>query len=93
MSIYEIRVKGYLDQGWSSWFDGVTISYDGEGNTVLRGPLPRDTQRDTSKQTEKEKDVPLTSCQDEGKKKGKTEKEKRRSIVSGKKCAPSESGM
>jgi hypothetical protein len=39
MSIYEIRVKGYLDQGWSSWFDGVTISYDGEGNTVLRGPL------------------------------------------------------
>ena len=39
MSIYEIRVEGHLDTGWSSWFDGLTISYDGEDNTVLRGPL------------------------------------------------------
>jgi hypothetical protein len=29
--------------------------------------LPRDTQRDTSKRAEKRKYVPLTSCQDEGK--------------------------
>src|SRR6266487_6655467 len=29
--------------------------------------FPRDTQRDMSKQAEKEKDVPLTPCQDEGK--------------------------
>ena len=37
--IYEIRVKGQLDQQWSAWFQGLSISYDGEGNTVLRGPL------------------------------------------------------
>ena len=37
--IYEMRVKGQLDQHWSAWFEGLTISYDGEGNTVLRGPL------------------------------------------------------
>ena len=37
--IYKIRVKGQLDQQWSVWFEGLTISYDGEGNTVLRGPL------------------------------------------------------
>lgn len=37
--MYEIRVKGQLDQQWSVWFDGLSISYDGEGNTVLRGPL------------------------------------------------------
>ena len=36
---YEIRVKGQLDQQWSAWFEGLTISYDGEGNTILRGPL------------------------------------------------------
>ncbi len=36
---YEIRVQGHLDQRWSEWFDGLTISYDGDGNTVLRGPL------------------------------------------------------
>jgi hypothetical protein len=38
MSIYEIRVQGQLDQRWSAWFDGLTISYDGS-NTVLRGSL------------------------------------------------------
>lgn len=37
--VYEIRVKGQLDQHWSAWFEGLTISHDGQGNTVLRGPL------------------------------------------------------
>jgi hypothetical protein len=36
---YEIRVQGHLDQHWSEWFDGLTISYDTDDNTVLRGPL------------------------------------------------------
>ena len=36
---YEIRVQGHLDQCWSEWFDGLTISYDSDDNTVLRGPL------------------------------------------------------
>ena len=39
MPNYEIRVQGRLDQRWSSWFDGLTISYEGEDITVLRGPL------------------------------------------------------
>ena len=37
--MYEIRVKGQIDQQWSTWFEGLTIGYDGEGNTILRGPL------------------------------------------------------
>ena len=37
---YEIRLKGELDRQWSTWFDGLTISYDEEGNTLLRGSLP-----------------------------------------------------
>jgi hypothetical protein len=36
---YEIRVQGHLDQCWSEWFDGLTISYDTDDNTVLHGPL------------------------------------------------------
>ena len=36
---YEIRVQGHLDQRWSEWFDGLTISYDADDNTVLGGPL------------------------------------------------------
>ena len=39
MTIYEIRVQGHLDQRWSAWFDGLTMTYDADGNTVLRGPL------------------------------------------------------
>lgn len=39
MNWYEIRVQGRLDQQWSEWFEGLTISYDADDNTVLRGPL------------------------------------------------------
>jgi len=39
MAVYEFRVQGRLDQRWSSWFNGLTISYEDEGITVLRGPL------------------------------------------------------
>jgi hypothetical protein len=40
MNWYEIRVQGHLDQRWSEWFAGLTITYDADENTVLRGPLP-----------------------------------------------------
>ena len=36
---YEIRVQGQLEEQWSAWFAGLSISLDADGNTVLRGPL------------------------------------------------------
>lgn len=39
MSIYEIRIKGRLDQQWSAWFDGLAISYDSDETTLLCGYL------------------------------------------------------
>ncbi len=39
MAIYEIRVQGHLDQRWSTWCNGLAISYEGEDITVLRGWL------------------------------------------------------
>jgi hypothetical protein len=42
MIIYEIRVKGHLDQHWSSWFEGLAISSSEDGSTLLRGPLADD---------------------------------------------------
>jgi hypothetical protein len=39
MAIYEIRLQGYLDQHWSEWFNGLTITYDEEGTTLLSGDL------------------------------------------------------
>jgi hypothetical protein len=38
MDIYEIRVKGQLDQRWSDWFDGLSITHQ-DDCTILRGPL------------------------------------------------------
>jgi len=38
---YQITVKGYLDDSWSVWFDGLTITHDADGNTLLVG-LVRD---------------------------------------------------
>lgn len=34
---YEIRIQGRLEARWGSWFDGLTVTADGDGTTVLRG--------------------------------------------------------
>ena len=34
---YELRVEGHLDQHWSTWFDGLTVTLQDDGTTVLRG--------------------------------------------------------
>ncbi len=39
MAMYEIRVKGHLDQRWSAWFDGLTVTHLEDGNTLLAGPV------------------------------------------------------
>ncbi len=36
---YEIRVEGVLDQRWSDWFDGMQISSQSGGVTVIAGPV------------------------------------------------------
>jgi hypothetical protein len=36
---YQIRVRGHLDQRWSVWFDGLTISHEPDGDTTLTGPV------------------------------------------------------
>ncbi len=39
MTVYEIRVKGHLDQRWSTWFDGMTVTHEANGDTVFSGPV------------------------------------------------------
>ncbi len=36
---YEIRLKGHLDSQWASWFDGLTITLEANGDTLLIGPV------------------------------------------------------
>jgi hypothetical protein len=37
-STYQIRIQGALDQSWSDWFDGFTISQQ-NGETMLLGKV------------------------------------------------------
>jgi len=37
--VYEIRLKGHLDARWVKWFDGLAITLDENGNTLLSGPV------------------------------------------------------
>ncbi|MGB7342239.1 MAG: hypothetical protein WBC91_25300 [Phototrophicaceae bacterium] len=36
-SHYQIKIKGQLSIDWSDWFDGLTVSHDETGNTLLTG--------------------------------------------------------
>ena len=37
MQRVEIRVKGYIDEDWSEWFGGLTITHSDQGETLLAG--------------------------------------------------------
>jgi len=37
--IYQIKIKGLLDEKWSDWFDGLTITSQNERETILVGPV------------------------------------------------------
>jgi len=36
---YRVRVRGRLDDRWSSWFSGLTVHRRDDGTTVLIGPV------------------------------------------------------
>jgi len=36
---YEIRLHGHLDVRWTKWFDGLTITLENNGDTLLTGPV------------------------------------------------------
>ena len=37
--VYQIRVKGHLDHSWSEWFEGLSMTHEEGGTTVLIGPI------------------------------------------------------
>ena len=36
---YEITVEGHLGTRWAAWFDGLSITTEADGTTVLRGSV------------------------------------------------------
>jgi hypothetical protein len=37
--IYQIRIKGHLGCDWTDWFEGLTITLEDDGDTLLTGPV------------------------------------------------------
>jgi len=37
--IYQIRIKGHLGYQWTDWFEGLTITLEDNGETLLTGPV------------------------------------------------------
>jgi hypothetical protein len=37
--VYAIRVSGHLGPEWADWFEGLTLSLEDGGDTLLTGPV------------------------------------------------------
>ena len=36
---YQIRIKGHLDMQWTDWFEGLAITLEDNGDTLLTGAV------------------------------------------------------
>ncbi len=36
---YQIRIKGHLGSQWTDWFEGLIITLEDNGDTLLTGPV------------------------------------------------------
>lgn len=39
LMVYEIRLKSHLGAEWTDWFDGLTVTLEDSGDTLLTGPV------------------------------------------------------
>ena len=37
--VYELRITGHLGREWTDWFEGLAITLDDNGDTLLTGPV------------------------------------------------------
>ena len=37
--VYQIRLKGHLGPQWTEWFEGLSITLEDNGDTLLSGPV------------------------------------------------------
>src|SRR5512136_1694459 len=37
--VYQIRIEGHLGSQWTDWFDGLTITLEEDGDTLITGPV------------------------------------------------------
>jgi hypothetical protein len=37
--VYQVRLKGHLGRQWTDWFEGLTVTLEDNGETLLTGPV------------------------------------------------------
>ena len=60
-TIYEIRIKGHLDEKWAEWLYDLTLTHECDGTTTLRGPLPDQTALHSVLDRIRDMNLPLIS--------------------------------
>jgi hypothetical protein len=40
IKIYEIKIRGRLEDHWTDWFEGLVLAYEDDGTTTIQGPFP-----------------------------------------------------
>jgi hypothetical protein len=58
---YEIRLKGRLDGRWAAWFDGLSLTQQDDGTTVIHGPVADQAALHGLLQKVRDVGVPLVS--------------------------------
>jgi hypothetical protein len=58
---YEIRLRGHLEARWAAWFDGMTLSHEKDGSTILSGPIVDQAALHGLLQKVRDTGVPLVS--------------------------------
>ena len=61
VTIYEIRLRGYLESKWSDWFYGMTITHERDDTTTLYGSLPDQTALHSVMDRIRDMNLPLLS--------------------------------
>jgi len=61
--VYQIRVRGSLDQRWSDWFDGLTITPRPNDETLLTGAIADQAALHGLLAKIRDLGLPLLSCE------------------------------
>ena len=58
---YQIRIKGHLGDQWTDWFDGLAITLEDNGDTLLTGLIPDQAALHGLLRTVRDLGMPLVS--------------------------------
>ena len=59
--IYQIRLQGHLGRQWTEWFEGMTITLEDNGDTLITGPVADQSALHGLLKKERDLGMPLLS--------------------------------